>query len=150
MLPIGRPAGEGFQRWLQYSQSLQAMNAGAIVKGGCNRGLTEAEIAAYNAPYPDGSFQAGALQFPMLVPITPEHPSVAENLAAWKVLETFQKPFVTAFSDNDPVTTGGDQYLQARIPGCRGQPHCTLKGGHFVQEDSPAEIAALLAKIASP
>jgi haloalkane dehalogenase len=83
------------------------------------------------------------------VPITPEHASVAENRAAWAVLERFERPFVTAFSDGDPVTAGGEAQFQARVPGARGQAHVTLHGGHFVQEDSPTEIAELLHRLAS-
>ena len=69
---------------------------------------------------------------------------LAENKAAWQVLERFDKPFITAFSDADPITRGGETVFQGRVPGARGVAHTTLKGGHFVQEDSPAEIAALL------
>ena len=69
---------------------------------------------------------------------------MAENLAAWTVLEAFDKPFITAFSDADPVTKGGFAAFQARVPGARGQTHVTLHGGHFVQEDSPEAIADLL------
>jgi haloalkane dehalogenase len=78
------------------------------------------------------------------VPITPEHASVAENKTAWKALAKFEKPFLTAFSDSDAVTRGGEAAFQARIPGARGQPHATLHGGHFVQEDAPQEIADLI------
>jgi haloalkane dehalogenase len=74
---------------------------------------------------------------------------VAENRAAWEVLEKFEKPFVTAFSDGDPVTKGGEAVFQARVPGAKGQEHVTLKGGHFLQEDSPAEIAALIERVAA-
>ena len=73
--------------------------------------------------------------------------TVAENLAAWKVLEAFDKPFVTAFSDGDAVSAGGEKVFQDRVPGAKGQPHVTLHGGHFLQEDSPAEIAALLDRL---
>ena len=68
----------------------------------------------------------------------------AENIAAWKVLEQFAKPVVTAFSDNDPVSKGGDIPIQARIPGAKGQPHVTLSGGHFLQEDCPNDIVEIL------
>ena len=147
-LPIGTGWSQGFQNWLQFSQTVPDFHVGGIVNGGVARTLTDAEIAAYNAPFPDDRYKAGARQFPTLVPITPEHASVAENKAAWKVLEAFDKPFVTAFSDADPVTAGGDKVFQERIPGTRGQPHVTLKGGHFLQEDSPAELAELIDALA--
>lgn len=148
-LPTGHGMTEGFKRWLELSQSIPQFPVGGIVSGGCTRALSPAEQAAYDAPFPDETYKEGARQFPVLVPVTPEHASVAENQAAWAVLEKFDKPFVTAFSDNDPVTKGGDAVFKARIPGAKNQEHVTLKGGHFLQEDSPAEIAALLDRVAS-
>jgi haloalkane dehalogenase len=147
-LPTGSGMSEGFQRWLDFSQSIPTFPTGFIVNTGCSRELSPAEIAAYDAPYPDESYKAGARVFPRLVPVTPEHASVAENKAAWDVLARFDKPLLTAFSDADPVTAGGDKIFQQRVPGAQGQPHVTLKGGHFLQEDSPDEIAALLDRFA--
>jgi len=144
-LPTGTGWSDGFKAWLDFSQNVPQMPIGFIVNGGSGRNLSDAEVAAYDAPFPDETFKEGARQFPVLVPITPEHPSVAENLAAWTVLERFDKPVVTAFSDGDAVTRGGDLPIQARIPGAKGQPHVTLSGGHFLQEDSPAEIVAVIA-----
>ena len=143
-LPVGTGFSEGFNAWLTFSQSVPQMPIGVIVNGGCARDLSAAEIAAYDAPFPDETYKEGARQFPTLVPITPGHASVAENLAAWKVLEAFDRPFLTAFSDGDPVTRGGEAAFQQRVPGARGQPHVTLHGGHFLQEDSPAEIARII------
>jgi haloalkane dehalogenase len=146
-LPTGSGMSDGFQAWLNFSQRVPELPIGFILNGGCVRDLSDAEKAAYEAPYPDESYKEGARQFPTLVPITPEHASVAENKAAWTVLERFDKPFVTAFSDADAVTAGGEKAFQARVPGAKGQPHITLQGGHFVQEDSPAEIAALIDRL---
>lgn len=143
-LPTGNPVGEAFMAWLNFSQTVPQLPVGMIVGGGCARPLSDAEKAAYDAPFPDETFKEGARQFPALVPITPQHGSVTENEAAWKVLEAWNKPFVTAFSDADPVTKGGEAVFQARVPGTRGQPHVTLPGSHFLQEDCPAEIAATL------
>ena len=143
-LPVGKPASDGFMQWLAYSQSTNDLPVGQIVAMGVTRKLSREEVAAYNAPFPDASYKAGACQFPTLVPITPQHASVAENNAAWKVLSNFDKPFVTAFSDNDPVTQGGERPFQKQIPGAKGQAHVTLKGGHFLQEDSPDDIVALI------
>jgi haloalkane dehalogenase len=143
-LPTGAGATEGFSAWLNFSQSVPQFPVSFIVNGGCVRDLDEAERAAYDAPFPDESYKEGARQFPTLVPVTPQHASVAENQTAWKMLESFDKPFLTAFSDGDAVTRGGEAAFQARVPGAKGQPHVTLHGGHFVQEDSPREIADLL------
>ena len=143
-LPVGTGWTEGFKAWLDFSQSVPVMPIGGIVNGGTARQLSAQEIAAYDAPFPDETFKEGARQFPILVPVTPTHASVAENKAAWTALEKFDKPFLTAFSDGDAVTRGGEKEFQARVPGARDQPHVTLSGGHFLQEDSPAEIAAIL------
>jgi haloalkane dehalogenase len=143
-LPVGIGMTEGFKAWLDFSQSAPVMPIGFIVNGGSGRNLTEAEVAAYDAPFPDESYKEGARQFPMLVPVSSKHASVAENQAAWKVLERFDKPFVTAFSDGDAVTRGGEKAFQERVPGAKDQPHVTLGGGHFLQEDSPDAIAAVI------
>jgi len=144
-LPTGAGMTEGFQQWLQVSQAMPVFPAGAFVNMGSGRTLSEAEIAAYDAPYPDESYKTCARIFPTFVPVTPEHPSVEENKAAWAVLEAFDKPFLTAFSDGDPVTRGGERAFQDRVPGAKGQPHVTIEGGgHFLQEDKPEEIADLI------
>lgn len=143
-LPTGTGLTEGFKAWLEFSQSVPMMPIGIIVNGGTARDLSAEEFAAYDAPFPDESYKEGARQFPTLVPVTPDHGSVAENMAAWKVLETFERPVVTAFSDGDPVSKGGEAVFQARVPGAKDQPHVTLKGGHFLQEDCPADIVAVI------
>ncbi len=143
-LPVGTPVSDAFMQWLAFSQSTPDLPVGQIVAMGCSRKLGKAEIAAYNAPFPDASYKVGACQFPTLVPITPQHASVAENRAAWAVLSQFKKPFVTAFSDNDMVTKGGDLHFQQLIPGAKGQAHVTLKGAHFLQEDCPDDVAAVI------
>jgi haloalkane dehalogenase len=145
-LPTGdmRPS-EAFLRWREYSQSVESFHAGGIVKGGCRTELAAATIAAYNAPFPDESFKAGARAFPMLVPTRPDDPASDANRLAWEVLFRWEKPFLTAFSDGDPVTRGGDSVFQAVVPGAKGQPHTTIIGaGHFLQEDKGEELAAVI------
>ncbi|QXQ07768.1 haloalkane dehalogenase [Sphingosinicellaceae bacterium] len=144
-LPVGTGASAGFNAWLAYSQNTPQFAVGKIVDGGVTRSLTPAEIAAYDAPFPDERYKEGARQFPTLVPITADHASVAENLAAWEVLSRFEKPVLTAFGENDAVTRGGEKIFIDRIPGARGQPHCIIAGaGHFLQEDAPEELCALI------
>jgi len=143
-LPVGSAVSPAFGMWLEYSQNVPVLEIGALLSRGSARELTAAEIAAYDAPFPDETYKEGARQFPTLVPITAAHGSVPENKAAWRVLEAFDKPFITAFSDGDPVTAGGHAVFQARVKGAQGRAHRTLAGGHFLQEDSPREIAALL------
>jgi haloalkane dehalogenase len=143
-LPIGTAFSEGFGQWLAFSQSTPDLPVGLIVNGGTARELSADEVAAYDAPFPDASYKGGACQFPTLVPITPEHGSVKENKAAWAVLTQFDKPFVTAFSDADPITGGGHAVFQKLVPGAKGQPHVTLAGAHFLQEDCPDDIVSVI------
>jgi len=144
-LPVGTGSSAGFDAWLAFSQNVPLFPVGAIVNGGTTRELSADEIAAYDAPFPDERYKEGARQFPTLVPITPEHASVAENRAAWTVLERFDKPVLTAFSDKDAVTAGGEKIFIERIPGARGQPHTIITGGgHFLQEDAPEQLSTLI------
>ena len=142
-LPIGTGWSEGFEAWRAFSQNVEVFPTGFILNGGSVRDLSAAEQAAYDAPFPDESYKSGARQFPVLVPIKPDMPSVAENKAGWAVLEQFEKPVVTCFSDQDAVTKGGEQIFIDRIPGAKGQPHRIVKdAGHFLQEDKPDELVA--------
>jgi haloalkane dehalogenase len=110
--------------------------------------LTPEEQDAYGAPFPDETYLAGGRQFPSLVPIIPDNPAIGANRAAWKVLEQWDKPFLTAFSDSDPVTAGGEVRFQETVPGAKGQPHITIKGaGHFLQDQAPEELAAATIKL---
>ena len=144
-LPIGTGSSDGFNAWLAFSQNVPQFPVGVIVNGGTLRELTPKEIAAYDAPFPDESYKEGAREFPKLVPITPDQASVAENQAAWKVLERFDKPVLTAFSDQDAVTKGGERVFIDRVPGAKGQAHTIIAGGgHFLQEDAPEQLCALI------
>ncbi|MFZ9805990.1 MAG: haloalkane dehalogenase [Ilumatobacteraceae bacterium] len=143
-LPVGdRPPSDAFMAWRNYSQTVPEFKVGRIVEGGCaRRPLAPEVVAAYDAPFPDDRFKAGARVFPTLVPISPDDPSSKANIAAWQVLERFDKPVLTAFSDADPVTKGGDRGFQQRVPGTSGQPHTTIvNAGHFLQEDAGEELA---------
>jgi len=145
-LPTGDAApGEAFLRWREYSQTTPNFHVGGIIKGGCRTELSEDVITAYDAPFPDDSYKAGARKFPVLVPISPDDPASAPNKAAWTVLEKWEKPALTAFSDQDPITRGADRAFQARVPGTKGQPHTTIEGGgHFLQEDKGEELANVI------
>lgn len=141
-LPTGGQVGAAFERWRTYSQQVPELPIGQILQLGTVSELPAEVTAAYDAPFPDERYKAGARVFPMLVPTSPDDPAVPANLAAWDALSRWQKPFLTLFSDSDPITRGGDQPLQMRIPGAVGQPHRTIEGGgHFLQEDRAEEIA---------
>jgi len=145
-LPTGdTDPGPAFLAWRTFSQQVPEFPVGRIVSGGCATPLPAEVVAAYDAPFPEERFKSGARQFPLLVPARPDDPASEPNRAAWKVLERWERPFLTAFSDSDPITAGGDRMLQARIPGAQGQPHTTIAGGgHFLQEDRGAELAGVV------
>lgn len=145
-LPTGdRDPGPAFLAWQRYSQETPEFHVGGIVRGGCAEPLSPEVQAAYDAPFPDDTYKAGARQFPLLVPTRPDDPAAEANRRAWEVLEGWERPFLTAFSDRDPITAGADRALQERIPGAKGQPHTTIEGGgHFLQEDRGEALAAVV------
>jgi haloalkane dehalogenase len=146
-LPTGdaKPT-EAFVRWRQYSQTTPNFHIGGIVKGACVNDPSADVIAAYDAPFPDDRYKAGARQFPLLVPTEPNDPASEANRKAWQILQRWEKPLLTAFSDGDAVTKGGERPFQKLVPGAQGQPHVTIKGaGHFLQEDKGEELASVVA-----
>lgn len=150
MLPTGEgKPSEAFLKWQTFSQNVPQFPTGQILQGATVRELSAGEVAAYDAPFPDESYKAGARIFPALVPTSPDQDGSADNREAWKTLSNWDKPFVTCFSDQDPVTAGGDAIFQKKVPGTKGQPHRTIRnGGHFLQEDQPEELASLIIDVA--
>ncbi|MFZ4809909.1 MAG: haloalkane dehalogenase [Ilumatobacteraceae bacterium] len=146
----GLPTGDGklsdaFLSWQKFSRESPVFPIGNIVNGGTLKELTAEEIAAYDAPFPDDTYKAGARIFPSLVPTSTDDPASADNVAAWEVLDRFERPWLCAFSDGDPVTRGGEGVFQRRVAGAADQPHTTIVGGgHFLQEDKGPELAAVL------
>jgi len=146
-LPTGdNPPGEAFLTWQRFSQTVEEFPVGFIVNSGCTTDLPADIVAAYDAPFAEERAKAGARQFPMLVPTSPDDPASAANRAAWDVLRSFDRPFLTAFSDQDAITRGGDAVFRREVPGCAGQPHTTIEGGgHFLQEDRGEDLARVVA-----
>ena len=119
---------------------------GFLVASGCAEPMAPEVQAAYDAPFPDASYKAGPRAFPDLIPQDPDNPATPDNQRAWEVLVGFEKPFLCAFSDKDPITGGGERMLIGKIPGAAGQPHTTIEGGgHFLQEDRGPELARVVA-----
>ena len=147
----GMPTGEAkpteaFLSWQQFAASAEDLPVGRIIKGGCAQPVSDEVVAAYDAPFPDASYKAGARIFPSLVPTSTDDPASAANSEAWKVLAAFERPFLCAFSDSDPITKGGERaFLNGRVKGAEGQPHTTIEGGgHFLQEDRGPELAKVI------
>jgi haloalkane dehalogenase len=145
-MPLGNSSPpQAFLEWQMFSQAVPEFPTSIIVQGGCETSLTPSELAGYEAPFPDESYKAGARILPTLVPTTPEDPARAAQLEAWQSLAAFDRPFVTAFSDKDAVTAGGEIVFQKKVAGAQGQNHVTIEGaGHFLQEDQPQQICSHL------
>jgi haloalkane dehalogenase len=142
-LPTGdMDMGEAFLAWQKFSQEVPTLPVGRIVGGGCVTEVPAEVIAAYDAPFPDESYKEGARQFPVLVPTRPDDPAADANRRAWEVLREFDKPFLCAFSDRDPITHGADRIFRDVVPGASGQTHPTItEAGHFLQEDKGEDLA---------
>ncbi len=143
-LPAGSGASKAFEVWREFSRSSPVFSIGQIVQSGTKRTLSPEEIAAYDAPFPSDEYKAAARTFPSLVPVEPDNVAVADQLRAWRCLEEWKKPFICCYSDGDPITGGGDAAFKSRVPGAQGQPHTTLRGGHFIQEDDAAGFVRLI------
>ena len=146
----GLPTGEGapsdaFMAWQKFSQTTPVFDIGLLIDSATITDLTPAEVAAYDAPFPDDSYKEGARIFPSLVPTQQDDPAVPANLAAWEVFKRWNKPFITCFSDSDPITRGGDRPFRALVPGAEGQPHTTVENAHhFFQEDAAPQLAQIV------
>jgi haloalkane dehalogenase len=144
--PESFPEDHAFIQWKRISQSFIDQGdipVGTLVSGN----VGDPSIAvAYDAPFPDPSYKAGPLIMPQRVPVFADDPANKANGKAWEVFERWEKPFLTAFSDSDPITSGGDRIFLEKVPGTKGQPHTTIKGaGHFLQENKGEELARVIA-----
>jgi haloalkane dehalogenase len=136
----------GFLYWRKFCAESPEFDVGQALQLTAKGQMSEAVAAGYRAPFPDQSYMAGARKFPSLVPLLPDEDEVQENLEAWKVLRQFNKPFITAFADDDPASTGGEASFLESVPGADGAPHRTIENaGHLVQQDQPqACVQAIL------
>jgi len=146
----GMPTGdEQFSRVFKISRAFARWSPwfpiGRIVQSGSITQLSDAEVAAYDAPFPCARYKAGARAFPTLVPTEADNVASEDNRRAWEQLAKFEKPFLTTFSNRDPITRGGEKPFQKRVPGARDQEHVKIRNaGHFLQEDKPMELAEVL------
>lgn len=144
-LPTGKgKPSEGFVAWRSFVESHPDLPIGQSILGGVAHPekITKEVISAYDAPFPDVSYKAGAAMWPLLVPISPEDPATAEMRHAREVLSRWNKPALVMFSDKDPITGGGDVFFRSLIPSAKEQPEIVIKdAGHFLQEEKGEEIS---------
>jgi haloalkane dehalogenase len=147
MLPTGEhKIHYSFNLWKIIAKYSPFLPVDQIIEIGLRKNLNKEEKRAYRAPFPSSGYKSGIRALPGMVPVTPSDPEAEINCKAWKTLENWNKPFLTVFSNNDPITHGADEYMQKRIPGASGQDHSRLDGGHFIQEEHSEELAGIIIK----
>jgi haloalkane dehalogenase len=150
-IPEGGGVNKFMQAWLDHSQSVDALDVSGLVGGLTSRPLTDDEAAAYDAPFPDGTYQASPKQFPLLIPLQADNPGVPQAKATWAFLESWHKPFLTVFGSLDPISTrpGSHLQLQRRVPGAAGLDHVMIEGAnHFIQEDAHVQLVDIIDQFA--
>jgi haloalkane dehalogenase len=142
-LPIsGKPLSPGFMAWRAFATRSDDLDIARVLQGATVNHLSDEVLAAYTAPFPDKTYKAGALVFPLLVPISEDAPALPHMRRAAAAFKSWTKPVLVMFSDKDPVTVGGDKFFRDLIPSAREEPEITITGaGHFLQEDKGEEIA---------
>ncbi len=141
---VDRDRVHAFLSWRQFAERTPDLPVGQVIRMGCVHGdkIKPEVIAAYDAPFPDVSYKAGAAVWPLLVPILPDDPGASEMRQARKALSKWDKPALVMFSDGDPITRGGDKFFRKLIPTAKKQPEIVIKdAGHFLQEEKGEEIA---------
>ncbi|HEY8451180.1 MAG: haloalkane dehalogenase [Micromonosporaceae bacterium] len=143
-LPTGdQPMPEVWLRFRQTVRTAPRLDVARLVRSGCRRPVAPEVLAAYEAPFPDETYLAAARAMPDLVPTTPDDPEAEPNRRAWRQLAAWDKPFLVAFSDSDPITSAVAPVLHRVVPGAES---VTIAGaGHFLQEDAGEELAAAIA-----
>ncbi len=133
-----------FMYWVRHCDAHPDFHPAEVMKDALNH-CSEEEYRAWAAPFPSEEYIQGARQFPSLVPIIPDNPAIPANRAAWAFFEQFDKPFLTAYGDSDPVTRGAEKRFIETVPGARNQKHTIIKGaGHFLQDDVGEELAQVV------
>lgn len=146
----GLPTGDqdmpaAFRIWRAFARYSPWFPIGRILQSATITDLAPEVLAAYDAPFPSRAYKAGARAFPRLVPATPDDPAAPDNRAAWDVFRKWEKPFLTAFSNRDPITRGADKAFLGLVPGAQNQQHTTIKNaGHFLQEDKGPQLAEVV------
>jgi len=146
-LPTGDlPMPDVWLRFREVVRTADTLSVSRLVQSGCQTRLSPEVLAAYEAPFPDPSFCAGVRAMPELVPTSPDDPASEANRAAWRQLAGWDKPFLLAFSDRDPITGPMAPVLRKTVPGAAGIVHPVITGaGHFLQEDAGEQLGTVIA-----
>ncbi len=143
------PTGEeekstAFLAWRRFVQNTPDLPVGAVVRRGLAAPdrLSDAEEAAYDAPFPIPESKAGAVAWPLLVPMTPDDP-VADVMRETRArLKEWSKPALELFAPEDPILGDAQGVFRSLIPSAQEQPEVTIDdAGHFLQEEQGPTVA---------
>jgi haloalkane dehalogenase len=146
-LPTGdEPMPEVWWQFRRVVEKAPTLDIARLVQSGCRTALPAPVLAGYAAPFPDESYLAGPRAMPLILPTAPDDPATEANRAAWRRLAEWDRPFLVAFSDGDPITAAMAPVLKRTIPGTAGLGHPVIEGaGHFLQEDAGPQLAGIIA-----
>ena len=134
-----------FKVWRLFSQWVPRCPIGRLIQFACVRPMLTEVRSAHNAPFPNERYKAGPRELPAIVPIRYDDPECVANRRAWGVLEKWDKPFLVAFSDHDPINSFAEPQFRHRIPGAQRFDHPTIRNaGYYVQEDAGEELADIV------
>ncbi|HTS47590.1 MAG TPA: haloalkane dehalogenase [Bryobacteraceae bacterium] len=138
--PGGSP-GDAFLKWRRFSQRVETLDIATMMRNTLTkRQLTDAEAAAYDAPFPSKEYQTAALVFPRLVPIRKDHPGAYDNRVAIERLKTLDLPVLLPWGEKDAITAPAEPFLRSIFK--HVAPRLIIPGaGHFIQEDAGEEVA---------
>jgi haloalkane dehalogenase len=132
---------EALQNWRDFAARVPDLPIARVIKNSMAHpeAIPDAVLAAYEAPFPDASYKAGAAVFPALIPTAFDDPGAAEMRAARAALAQWQKPALIMFSDQDPITRDGKKFFKRLIS--HAQQIDIVDAGHFLQEEKGEELA---------
>jgi haloalkane dehalogenase len=137
--------GDGIEAWIETCRTSDDLPTSEVFAGATVRRPSDPILAAYDAPFPQAADKAGMLEITCGIPVDEGAEGLEANRCAWRVVEGWTKPFLTAFSDSDPATAAWADVFRRRIPGAAGQLHTIIRdAGHFVQEEQGPALAAVL------
>lgn len=140
------PPNDALRQWQEYAATAPEFDVAAIVARACTTPLSGEVLRAYDAPFPDEEYMAGARVFPALIPVRPDDPSAAAVRASRAVLARWTRPFLTVYGEQDPIGGTADAMFQQLVPGASGQQHVRLvDAGHNMPEDAGATLGEVVA-----
>lgn len=144
-LADGRKLPLSFKAWQAFARYHPDLPMGGIVRKACARPVSDEVVAAYNAPFPEKKYKAGARIFPSLAPNDKKADGVLQMNRAAGVLSEWKKPAIVLFSDKDEILGKMVHFFYKIMPAAHQQKRITIENaGHFLQEDAGEEIATYI------